>query len=74
MKFSNVSEYIYNESVLVMSSNTIKKSKTEMTKMPSFSIAVDQPRLSYTDGGCLNWYKHFGKLWYLLSRSDVIQF
>ena len=37
-----------------MSSNTIKKSKTEMTKMPSFSIAVDQPRLSYTDGGCLN--------------------
>ena len=57
-----------------MSSNTIKKSKTEMTKMPSFGIAVDEPRISYTDGGCSNWYKHFGKLWYLLSRSDVILF
>lgn len=26
-----------------MSLNTIKKSETEMTKMPSFGISVDQP-------------------------------
>ena len=26
-----------------MSSNTIKKSEREMTKMPSFGIAMDQP-------------------------------
>ena len=57
-----------------MSLNTIKKSETEMTKMPSFGMAVDQPRISYTDGGCSNWYKHFGKLWYQLSRSNVILF
>ena len=57
-----------------MSLNTIKKSEREMTKMPSFGIAVDQPRISDTDGGCSNWYKHFGKLWYLPSRSDVILF
>ena len=57
-----------------MSLNTIKKSETEMTKMPSLGIAVDEPRISYTDGGCSNWYTHFGKLWYLLSRSDVVLF
>ena len=57
-----------------MSSNTIKKSETEMTKMPSLGIAVDEPRISYTDGGCSNWYTHFGKLLYQLSRSEVILF
>ena len=45
-----------------MSSNTIKKSETEMTEILSFGIAVDEPRISYTDGGCSNWYTHFGKL------------
>ena len=57
-----------------MSSNTIKKSETEMTKMPSLGIAVDDPRISYTDGGCSNWYTQFGKLLYQLSRSEVILF
>ena len=57
-----------------MSLNTIKKSETEMTKMPNFGIAVDEPRISYTNGGCSNWYTHFGKLLYLLRRSDVILF
>ena len=49
-----------------MSSNIIKKSETEMTEVLSFGIAVDERRISYTDGGCSKWYKHFGELWYLL--------
>ena len=51
-----------NYTTAYMSSNTIKKSETEMTEMLSFGIAVDKPRISYTDGGCSNWYTHFGKL------------
>ena len=57
-----------------MSSNIIKKSEIEMTEVLSFGIAVDERRISYTDGGCSNWYKHFGELWYLFSRPDVILF
>ena len=51
-----------NYTTAYMSSNTINKSETEMTEMLSFGIAVDEPRISYTDGGCSNLYTHFGKL------------
>ena len=57
-----------------MSLNTIKKSETKNDKNAKFWHSCGLTRISYTDGGCSNWYKHFGKLWYQLSRSDVILF